>query len=119
VVEVGRLVADAIAPFEPPSMHERSVENIFQQLYSFTYPFWMVQYRRVQSWRYAVGVCLGLRPRNSLAGLALQRSTRVRLSLLFWTASLVALAIPERIFARLHRTLYRFAKAEQVANMSL
>ena len=111
LVEIGRLVADAIAPYELPGAHGRSIERIFRQLYAFTYPFWIVEYRRVQSWRYAVGVCLGLRPRNSLADLTLPRAGRLRLSLLFWMASLVALVVPERILSSLRGTLYRAAKA--------
>jgi hypothetical protein len=111
LVQVGRLVVDATEPYEPGLVHCRSIETVFRQLYLFTFPFWIVEYRRVQSWPYAIGVCLGLRPRNSLGDIALPRAARLRLSLLFWTASLAALLIPARVFAALHWTLYRAAKA--------
>jgi glycosyltransferase involved in cell wall biosynthesis len=113
VVQVGRLVADAIEPYDSPTRNGDSIGRIFSQLYLFTYPFWIVEYRRVQSWRYALGVCLGLRPGNSLSGLALPRLQRARLELLFWSTSLIALSVPVRLFAALHRTLYRVAKSSR------
>jgi len=108
---ISQLVADALAPYETPNQREHSIERIARQLYLFTYPYWIVEYRRVQSWRYAVGVCLGLRPRHSLAGLSLSRAAGVRLTLLFWASSLAALALPARVFSFLRESLYRVAKA--------
>lgn len=111
LADIGRLAADAVEPAQEPRVHRKSVERIFRQLYSFTFPFWIVEYRRVQTWRYAVGVCLGLRPRNSLAGLNLSWSARLRLSLLYWTTGTLALLVPRRLVAAVQHRLYRTAKA--------
>lgn len=111
VGRIGQLIADALAPYESPAERERSIERIARQLYLFTYPFWLVEYRRVQSWRYALGVCLALRPRHSLAGLPVSRFAFIRLSALFWASSVAALALPAPIFSALRGSLYRLAKA--------
>lgn len=109
--QIGRLVADAIAPSGMPDAKGQSIERIFRQLYTFTFPFWILEYRRVQSRRYALGVCLGLRPANSMADLSLSAAGRVRLSLLFWMAAVAALVIPEAVLTSLQGLLYRAAKA--------
>jgi hypothetical protein len=111
LAQIGRLVADAIAAPGVPTEKGHSIERIFRQLYAFTFPFWILEYRRVQSRRYALGVCLGLRPAKSMANLSLSRAGRVRLSLLFWMAALAALVIPEAILTSLKGLLYRAAKA--------
>jgi Glycosyl transferase family 2 len=109
--QLARLVADAITPYAEPRQRGRLIERVARQLYLYTYPFWIVEYRRVQSWRYALGVCLGLRPAYSLKGLALSTASRGRLELLFWTTSALALALPVKAFAGLRQKLYRFAKS--------
>ena len=45
--------------------------SIFLQILVFPYAFWIVEYRRVQSWKYALGICLGMRPRNLFAAMRL------------------------------------------------
>jgi glycosyltransferase involved in cell wall biosynthesis len=111
LVHIGRLVADAVVPYEHTEGRARSVERIFRQLYAFTFPFWVVEYRRVQSARYALGVCLGLRPARSLGDLDLPPAARLRLNLLFWLSSLAALVVPVPLVNAMHGVLYRAAKA--------
>src|ERR1019366_8779048 len=53
------LVADSVMPFQNETERQRGVIRVAAQLFVFTYAFWLVEYRRVQSWRYAVGVFLG------------------------------------------------------------
>jgi hypothetical protein len=109
--QLARLVADAITPYAQAPRRGPLIEHIARQLYLYTYPFWILEYRRVQSWRYALGVCLGLRPAYSLHGLALPLGARLRLALLFWAASALALGLPVGAFDSLRHTLYRFAKS--------
>jgi GT2 family glycosyltransferase len=109
--QLARLVSDAITPYAEPERRARLIEQVARQLYQYTYPFWIVQYRELQSWRYAVGVCLGLQPAYSLRGLALPPGVTLRLHLLFWSTSAIALTLPVAAFARVRRTLYRLAKS--------
>jgi glycosyltransferase involved in cell wall biosynthesis len=109
--QLGRLVVDAIAAYAPSEERAALSEQVVRQLYQYTFPFWILEYRRVQSWRYALGVCLGLRPAYSAHGLELRRAARMRLSLLFWGTSALALGLPVGAFDRLRKMLYRIAKS--------
>jgi hypothetical protein len=109
--QLSRLVSDAVTPYATTDERARLVEQTARQLYLYTFPFWILEYRRVQSWRYALGVCLGLRPGYSLHGMSLTRGARARLGLLFWTMSAFALTLPVAAFDRVRQTLYRLAKS--------
>lgn len=108
---IGRLVADAIDPHLSPSESQSAIERILLQLFLSTYPFWIFEYRRVQSWKYALGVCLGMRPRNTLHGLDLGFSQRLRLSTLYTIVSFLGLVTPLQVFDTLYPALYSLAKA--------
>lgn len=110
--QLARLVSDAITPYVAPSARGRVIEQVAAQLYRYTYPFWLLEYRRVQSWPYALGVCLGLQPRYSLQGLNLSHAERMRLDVLFWTMSALGLSLPVTAFDRLRQRLYRLAKSQ-------
>ena len=107
---IGRLVADAIQPYSEPSERERFWVKILLQLLLFTYPFWIVRYRQVQSWRYAVGICLGMRPRNTFDGMRMNFLRRTWLSGLYITVSLIGLSVPTRLFDALRGVSYVVAK---------
>lgn len=104
------LVADAVGPYLQPMERQRLTEKVVWQFFSLTYPFWIVEYRRVQSWRYALGVCLGLRLRYVCRGLDLSRWGRMRLILLYGGISILGLAVPGRLFRALQPQLYSIAK---------
>jgi len=108
---IGRLVEDAIQPYSQPSQRRKLSGRILLQLLLFTYPFWIVEYRQVQSWKYAVGICLGMRPRNAFFGLRLNLLQRVWLSGLYGLVSVIGLSIPTRMFTALYPASYRFAKS--------
>ncbi|MCM8794464.1 MAG: glycosyltransferase [Candidatus Omnitrophica bacterium] len=111
LVDFGRLVADAIRPYHEGTARRRREEKIFFQILMFTYPYWILEYRRVQSWRYSVGICLGLRPRNMLKNADLSAAGRLRLGCLYGVVTLCGLIIPLKIFQALEKVLYRVAKA--------
>jgi glycosyltransferase involved in cell wall biosynthesis len=108
MVQIGRLVIDAIEPYKAPG---RLLENVVMQLLLFTYPFWIVEYRRVQSWRYALGVCLGMRPRNLLENVPISWVRKLRLRILYGAASLAGLLVPIKAFQAVQASLYALAKS--------
>jgi hypothetical protein len=89
---------------------ENYLINIARQLYVFTYPFWIFEYRLVQSWRYALGVYLALRPSRITTGLKLSVSGRVRLWMMYGAFGLLSLTIPIGVFQAARPSLYAFAK---------
>ncbi|HEX4137664.1 MAG TPA: glycosyltransferase [Bryobacteraceae bacterium] len=84
---------------------------IFSQILVFTYPFWILEYRRVQSWRYAAGICLGMRPRNLLERVRLPFWRSLSLRILYATVTTAGLLCPIRLFDFCSQPLYRAAKS--------
>ncbi|MDQ6678344.1 MAG: glycosyltransferase family 2 protein [Acidobacteriota bacterium] len=106
--QMGSLVFDAVRPFAPDG--SALGLRIFSQILLFTYPFWIVEYRRVQSWHYAVGICLGMRPRNILHQTNLRTVDRLSIRIMYVMMSLAGLAVPISLFQTCQSKLHAFAK---------
>jgi hypothetical protein len=111
LAQLGRVAFDGIRPSVRERDLNRFVRLIFTQLVLFTYPPWLIEYRRVQSWRYALGVALGMRPRNLLKDVPANWFTRLYVSALFACVTIAGLLIPRVVFEKLKPALYRRAKA--------
>ena len=109
--ELGRLVVDAITPAVSTAEKGPITRKIFLQILLFTYPFWIFEYRRVQSWKFALGVCLGMRPKNILSGLPLSFFSKIYLGGLYLGVTFLGLITPLRLFDILYPALYTFAKS--------
>ena len=107
---LGRLTADAIKPFIGQRQQREAAVSIFSQIFLFTYPFWIIEYRRIQSWNYAAGICLGMRPRNVLQGVSINFLQKMHLGTLYIIATLLGLTAPVSAFYGLFPALYLFAK---------
>jgi glycosyltransferase involved in cell wall biosynthesis len=110
LVQLARLTSDALRPYVSSVEQKRHNERILRQLLMFTYPFWLFEYRRVQSWRYAMGIALGMRPKRVASGLHLTRFHRLLVQFYYSAASLVGLMAPLWLFEYSRPLLYRFAK---------
>jgi len=110
LAQLGRVVMDALLPYISPGDVNRVARNVFRQLLLFTYPPWLVEYRRIQSWRYAAGVALGMRPRNILKGLDINWTSRVYLRAVYCVVTVAGLLFPVGLFERIKPRLHRFAK---------
>lgn len=80
------------------------------RLYMFTYPFWGIEYRRVQSWRYAFGLYLALSPDLITRGTSISPLGRLLLYPIYWLSMVAALATPIALFAAVRPVAYRIAK---------
>jgi glycosyltransferase involved in cell wall biosynthesis len=112
LAQLGRVVMDALSPHIGSKNINHVARNVFRQLLLFTYPPWLIEYRRIQSWRYAAGVALGMRPRNILKGLRIDWSSKVYLRLLYGVVTLAGLLFPVSLFERIKPRLHRFAKRQ-------
>jgi hypothetical protein len=81
-----------------------------QQLYRFTYPFWAFEYRVYESWRFALGVYLALRPPRIAKGLPFSRRGRLRLWSTYLCFGVLGLMMPVRVFNAFKPWLHAFAK---------
>ncbi|HVA49252.1 MAG TPA: glycosyltransferase family 2 protein [Pirellulales bacterium] len=107
--QIGRLVADAIAPYAGPD-ERRWNEAVLDQLLGITYPFWLTEYRKVQSWRYAAGVAIGMRPVRTAAGVPLGMLGRARVWMIYWAATVAGLIVPQSVFTRIKGRLHWLVK---------
>jgi hypothetical protein len=109
--QFGRVALDAVAPHIEAEQRARYTRRIFRQVLLFTYPFWLIEYRRIQSWRCALGVALGMRPRNILDSLNVSCGTRVYVACLYAFVSVAGLLTPRSLFGRLRSRLFALAKS--------
>ena len=110
---IGQVVSDAIAPYLKQSNYNKVITSIFLQLYLFTYPFWIVEYKRVQSWNYALGICLGIHPKNTFKDIELKLSSKLRLHLIYLLVCSIGLIIPVNFFAKLSPIFFRLSKSSK------
>ena len=110
LAQLGRVVVDALSPYISLADVNRVVRNVFRQLLLFTYPPWLIEYRRVQSWRYAAGIALGMRPRNILKGIAISWWSKMYLRAMYFAVTLCGLLFPISLFERIKPRLHAFAK---------
>ena len=116
---IGPLIADAIEPYLNDGNRRPVIEKIVLQLYVFTYPYWIIEYRRVQSWRYALGVCLGIKPKNVFTKLDLGLARNLKLTLLYIVICLLGLSVPVQMFSKLQPLLYTISKRAIVASSQI
>jgi glycosyltransferase involved in cell wall biosynthesis len=111
------LVYDAVEQFVEPERKQEILEFIVRQMLIYTYAFWILEYRRVQSWKYAAGIALGMRPRNimqprtSAPRTELSAPRRARVGLLYGAVTLAGLAAPLTLYDRAKPALFKLAKS--------
>jgi hypothetical protein len=111
VVTIGALVIDAIRPAVTRPELQRVAVDVVLQLLIFTYPFWIFEFRRVQSWKYAAGVCLTMRPKRMLKDQELSQWRRWLLTGVYGIVTAIGLCAPIGWFQRCSPWLHRFAKS--------
>lgn len=103
------LVIEAIEPYAG-NQRLRVQLNVLMQFFAVLYPYWLVEYRRVQSWGFAAGVARAMRPSRSLAGVRLTTIARVFGWLTFIVSTIAGLLVPVSLFGRLIAPFRRFAR---------
>ncbi len=112
---IGQVVSDAISPYLNQSNYNKVITSIFLQLYLFTYPFWIVEYKRVQSWNYALGICLGIHPQNTFKNMDLKLSCKLRLYLTYILVCIIGLIIPVNFFSKLKPIFFKVSKSFSIS----
>lgn len=111
--ELASLVTDAI---DVPGLGREQLTalgySVLRQLYAFTYPFWIFEYRRVQHFSYSLGVGLALAPSRISPRLPFSRVQRVRLWSRYVVRLSLALCLPIQLFERMRPLLHRLAKRQ-------
>lgn len=106
----GRVAVDSVMPFLENSNRERILRDILSQFVLFTYGYWIFEFRRVQSWKYALGICLGMRPKNIFYQIPIGPLAKTYLYSLYAIVTLLGLITPVFIFDFMRSILYWIAK---------
>jgi hypothetical protein len=104
------LVLDAIQP-HASGRRLRVQMNVLMQFFGVLYPYWLVEYRRVQSWAFAAGVARAMRPSRSLRGVQISAAARIFAWLTFTGSTVAGLIVPVSLFGRLIAPFRRLARA--------
>jgi glycosyltransferase involved in cell wall biosynthesis len=83
---------------------------ILKQLYSFTYPYWILQYKHLQTFKYAAVFLFCLRPSKILKNRKLNIFNLIIVWIVYLSAGIVAMITPVKLFKSLEPLLYRMAK---------
>ncbi len=108
--QYARVAFDALLPYLDSEQRSHFAWRILKQVLVFTYPPWLVEYRRVRTWRFAAGVALGMRPRNLLLASELSGRARWHARAVYLAMTLAGLFVPHRLFRTLRPWLYELAK---------
>ena len=110
--QYGQVAFDAISPYLDPPRRSRYAARIISQVLLFTYPPWLVEYRRIQTWRFAAGVALGMRPANIMRGFETGWLRGAYLRCLYALVTGAGLLVPKWVFGLLRPALYALAKRQ-------
>jgi glycosyltransferase involved in cell wall biosynthesis len=111
ISRIASVVANAVRPFQPPAQTRYETELILRRLYCFTYPYWITEHRRIQSWNFALGTALGVQPNFVTKDLDLGWLRVTRIWLLWVLTSVAALMIPLALFRGARRFLYWLSRS--------
>lgn len=93
-----------------PSERSAALSRVARQLYTFTFPFWIFEYRRVQGWGYALGVYRALSPDRVISNGALGPAARLSNWVLYVAVGAAGFLAPVGLFDAMRPALYRLAK---------
>jgi abequosyltransferase len=86
------------------------IYHIFKRIYTFTYPYWILDYKNNGAFPAAVGLVSGMRPARNADFNLLSFGNKLKLRSFYSVASVAALCIPSSLFMKMKQRLYRFAK---------
>jgi glycosyltransferase involved in cell wall biosynthesis len=86
---------------------------ILNQLYSFTYPYWVLQYKHLQSFKYTLLFLYCLRPSKLLRNRRLTVLELFHVWAIYLFTGTIALMTPIKLFKAMEPVLYRIAKYKQ------
>lgn len=98
--------------YAPENAHRLSIvagARALTELYKFTYPYWVFEYRRLQGWLFALGLAYSLAPGKLLESSSLGFRYRASLYSVYTLRVLAALFIPRILFNLARPVLYRLS----------
>lgn len=85
--------------------------KIFSKMYSTTFPFWVVQYKKYGSYAAAFGLIQGMKPSKIPSVKKLSYFGKLRIQFIYLSRAFLAFLFPVKIFDIIQNKLYRFVKS--------
>lgn len=108
--KIGRVISDAISPYVKDMSAYDANSKIFKQLYKFTYPYWIMQYKNAHGWLYSFRYVLSIYPSRILKDVGIGFLTLLDIYFLYFTMSIFGLTIPFSVYKLLEKKLHSMAK---------
>ena len=105
-----RTVAYGIEKGSPNTDNRSVILSVARQLYIYSYPYWIVEYRRIQSYSYALGVYIALRPSIILEKLNFTLLSKINILIIYISTGVAGFLIPIKSFELLRPFFYKIAK---------
>ena len=110
---IARLVMVALGPFVAPPQRSRMMRQVMQQVLLISYPYWLLEYRRVAHWSWSWGVARRLWPAHWVFDDRLRWHDRVWLWLEYVVVTVIGLVVPVSLFVRLRTSAALFVRRLQ------
>jgi len=110
IQKIGRVIVDAIKPYVSIPEAYKINEKIFLQLYTYTFPYWIISYRKAHGWFYALRYIAGISPFYTTYGVLILLSTKCKIYLIYIMMSVAGLIVPISIYNILEKKLHALAK---------
>lgn len=108
--QVGRVTCEAILPYVADSKRGKIVESVFGQLFNFTYPFWLYDYRKNKVYKASINLAIGCFPSNLVKLKNLKFKTWFYLYYKYFLSTAGGLFIPTVIVTKLKDYFYSRSK---------
>lgn len=89
---------------------QRITYIVLKNIYQYTYPYWLLDYRGNKAFVAAVGMVRGLKPAGFRQWQELGLLYKLRIRLLYWSATLIGLFTPVFLFHKLKNRIHRSIK---------
>lgn len=86
--------------------------RILKRIYSITYPFWIIQYKKYGSLSAAIGLVAGINPTHTSNWLKINNMQKTKLYMRYLFVSIAALLMPVFVFDKMERFLQKAVKSK-------
>lgn len=102
-----RVAVDGVVPMIPPARQSGAIRRIVGQILVITYPYWLLEYRRVANWSFAMGISRAMWPGRLLDEYRsrLAWPDRIGLWIVYAGATIAGLFTPAGLFQHAQRRI--------------
>lgn len=117
--QVALVACDAILPYVPSASQQTYLLKLYAQLLLFTYPYWLLNYRKNGVYRAAINLARGCFPGNLVKVPDVHLLVRFCLVVLYVGSTTIGLLVPVSLLGMMAKWILRFSRSFQSPQSSL